>query len=144
VQTAVVGSCNHSWRGFFVQNNNAIILTGEKPVSVCRVAFEAYWKNKDNNVAAFAAEPCSSFRDLELQGIDVQAAFSPRTKKTALLNSIADDMGKTTSSLFFSLAFLYQTKGVIQDALKALKKNKKVFSYGISDHLVKGLEEGDP
>jgi hypothetical protein len=34
VKAAVCGSTNHSWRGFFVQNNNAIILRGDTPVKL--------------------------------------------------------------------------------------------------------------
>jgi phosphatidylserine/phosphatidylglycerophosphate/cardiolipin synthase-like enzyme len=57
-----------------------------------------------------------------------------------VLQSIADDISdNTTSSLFFSLAFLYQTKGAIQNAVKKIKKDNEIFSYGISDHAVKGL-----
>src|SRR6185503_6675948 len=57
--------------------------------------------------------------------------------------AIADDIGKKTeSSLFFSLAFLYQTPGAIQNAVKKIKKDDKIFSYGISDHLVKGIAGG--
>ena len=29
VQTVVCGSTNDSWRGFFVQNNNALVLQGK-------------------------------------------------------------------------------------------------------------------
>jgi len=58
-----------------------------------------------------------------------------------VLDTIAKDISSnTTSSLFFSLAFLYQTPGAIQKAVKAIQKDKKVFSYGISDHAVKELE----
>ena len=51
VQAAVCGSTNHSWRGFFVQNNNAIILRGKSAVKIFLAAFEAYWNNDD--VAGF-------------------------------------------------------------------------------------------
>ena len=53
-----------------------------------------------------------SWTDLGLDGIDAQVAFSPHATKNALLQTIADDIGEnTTSSLFYSLAFLYQTPG---------------------------------
>jgi hypothetical protein len=54
-----------------------------------------------------------------------------------VLATITGDIAGTTSSLFFSLAFPYQTKGPIQDAIKEIKKNDKIFSYGISDHKLK-------
>src|SRR6185436_18840507 len=34
VKAAVCGSTNHSWRGFFVQNNNAIVVRGEQPTKI--------------------------------------------------------------------------------------------------------------
>ena len=72
-------------------------------------------------------------------------AFSPHAKENALLESVADDIGtKTTSSLFYSLAFLYQTPGVMQDAIKKVSKSKKIFVYGISDRKVGGLDLQKP
>ena len=139
VQATVCGSTNHSWRGFFVQNNNAIILRGKAPVKLFRAAFEDYWANDD--VAGFSQTGSAKWNDIGLTGIDAQIGFSPRSKKNAVLATIADDIANTTSSLFFSLAFLYQTKGPIQDAIKQIKKDDKIFSYGISDHKVPGLEE---
>jgi phosphatidylserine/phosphatidylglycerophosphate/cardiolipin synthase-like enzyme len=138
VKAAVCGSTNHSWRGFFVQNNNAIILRGPSAARIFRQAFEDYWTH-ENNVADYCKTGSAAWNDLQLKGIDAQVGFSPRSKKNAVLKSIAEDIESTKSSLFFSLAFLYQTKGAIQDAIKKLKKNNAIFSYGISDHEVKGL-----
>lgn len=143
VQAAVCGSTNHSWRGFFVQNNNAIILRGKSAVKVFLAGFEDYWAN--NNVAGFSATKSANWNDLKLKGIKAQVGFSPRSKKNAVLQAIADDIAdNTTSSLFFSLAFLYQTPGAIQNAVKKIKKDKNIFSYGISDHAVKGLKDDEP
>ena len=50
----------------------------------------------------------------------------------------------TTSSLLFSLAFLYMTPGPIQDAIKQLQEENRIFSYGISDAAVRGLELTKP
>lgn len=141
-QAAVCGSTNHSWRGFFVQNNNAIILHGESVAKLFLAAFEDYWAN-ENNVAGFGKTTSAQWNDLGLKGIDAQIGFSPRAKKNAVLKEIAADIGKTSSSLFFSLAFLYQTPGPIQDAIKKIKSDNTIFSYGISDHKVKGLEEAE-
>lgn len=142
VQAAVCGSTNHSWRGFFVQNNNAIILRGKSVVDVFLAAFNAYWANDD--VAGFGETGSAIWNDLGLTNIDAQVGFSPRAKKNAVLQTIADDIGSTESSLFFSLAFLYQTPGAIRDAVQKVQEDHRVFSYGISDHQVKelqGLEE---
>src|SRR5439155_25671094 len=80
-----------------------------------------------------------------LKKIDAQIGFSPRSKKNAVLADIAKDIAKnTTSNLFFSLAFLYQTPGPIRDAIVEKQKQNKIFSYGISDHKVKGLDVAKP
>lgn len=138
VKAAVCGSTNHSWRGFFVQNNNAIVVRGEKPVKVFMDAFEHYKKHDTN---PFSQSSSANWNDLGLDGIDVKIGFSPRAESNAVLQTIADDITTTESSLFFSLAFLYQTPGAIQDAVKKVQADDTVFCYGISDHQVKGFEE---
>ncbi|HYW73255.1 MAG TPA: phospholipase D-like domain-containing protein [Pyrinomonadaceae bacterium] len=139
---AVVGSTNHSWRGFFVQNNNAIVLNGKDAVKLCMQAFDNYFAHDD--VAGFSGTDSAVWNDLKLKGIDAQINFSPRSDKNAVLQSIGDDVARTTSSLFFSLAFLYQTKGPIRDAIKKLQQEDKIFSYGISDREVGGLDVATP
>lgn len=137
VQAAVCGSTNHSWRGFFVQNNNAVVVRGRKPVKLFMTAFGDYWAN--DGVADFAKTASAVWNDLGVSGIDAQIGFSPRSKKNAVLQSIAKDVASAESSLFFSLAFLYQTPGAIRNAIKKIKKDRTVFSYGISDRAVKDL-----
>lgn len=140
VKAAVCGSTNHSWRGFFVQNNNAIVVRGEQPTKVFMDAFEDYWNN--DTVKAFGKTKSASFNKLELDGIDIQICFSPLSKENSVLQSIGDDVSKnTTSSLFFSLAFLSITPGAIKNALMKVKEDNKIFSYGIADKKVKGLSE---
>jgi phosphatidylserine/phosphatidylglycerophosphate/cardiolipin synthase-like enzyme len=142
VQACVCGSTNHSWRGFFVQNNNAIILRGATAVKIFMAAYDHYEAN--DTVAGFSGTGSAIWNDLKLKGIDAQVGFSPRSKQNAVLKTIADDVANnTTSSLFFSLAFLYQTPGPIRDAVKKIQKDATVFSYGISDHAVDGLSEED-
>jgi phosphatidylserine/phosphatidylglycerophosphate/cardiolipin synthase-like enzyme len=142
VKACVCGSTNHSWRGFFVQNNNAIILRGPAAVKIFMAAYDDYEAN--GSVAGFSGTGSAVWNDLKLKGIDAQVGFSPRSKQHAVLKTIADDIaGHTTSSLFFSLAFLYQTPGPIRDALKKVRKDGSVFSYGISDHAVDGLTDDD-
>jgi phosphatidylserine/phosphatidylglycerophosphate/cardiolipin synthase-like enzyme len=141
VQAAVCGSTNYSWRGFFVQNNNAIILRGKNVAKQFMAAFDDYWAN-DNSVTGFGKTTSAIWNKLGVSGIDADIGFSPRLKKNAVLDDIAKDIkNNTASSLFFSLAFLYQTPGAMQNAIKKIKSDKKVFSYGISDHKVKGLDE---
>ena len=66
-------------------------------------------------------------------------SFSPHTAGNARLKAIGDDIEtQTESSLFYSLAFLYQTKGAIRDAITKVTANPTRFVYGISDRKVGG------
>lgn len=142
VKAVVCGSTNFSWRGFFVQNNNAMVLRGASAVKPFLAAFEDYWSRKPN---AFGKAPSAEWSDLKLAGINARVAFSPHSESNAQLDTIAADIAdKTSSSLFYSLAFLYQTPGPIQDAIGKVSKKDGIFVYGISDRKVGGLDLQKP
>ena len=141
-QVVACGSTNFSWRAFFVQNNNAMILHGAGPVAAFAGAFDNYWSRPP---AAFGGTDSASWNVLGLDGIDAQVAFSPHASSNALLGSIGADIGtNTTSSLFYSLAFLYQTTGPILDAIQKVSSDDSIFVYGISDRKVGGLDLQKP
>jgi len=143
VQTVVFGSTNFSWRGFFVQSNNAMVLQGKKAVNVFRAAFDNYWTHDD--AGGFGITPSANWFSLGLTGINARVSFSPHAVNNALLAAIADDIGnKTKSNLFYSLAFLYQTPGPILDAIKKVTQDDSIFVYGISDRKVGGLDVQKP
>ncbi|CAN7208700.1 phospholipase D-like domain-containing protein [Mesorhizobium sp. LjRoot246] len=139
VKKAIGGSTNFSWRGFYVQSNNAMIFTGAAPVQVFREAFEDFWTE-----TGFATSRSASWRDLGIAGVDVKATFSPHAAANAQLDKIADDIDATKSSLLFSLAFLWQTPGAIRDAVARVRDNDARFVYGISDKKVGGLDVQKP
>ena len=142
VQVVACGSTNFSWRAFFVQNNNAMILHGATPVAAFSEAFDNYWSRQP---AAFGDTDSANWATLGLAGIDAQVAFSPHSPANALLDSIGNDIGtNTTSSLFYSLAFLYQTTGPILEAIKKVSGDDSIFVYGISDREVGGLDLQKP
>ncbi len=141
-KTVVCGSTNFSWRGTYVQSNNALIMHGESAIKPFKAAFDAYWSQEPKT---FGDTPSAEWIDLLLDGIDAKVAFSPHSSSNALLSQIADDIGNNTgSSLFYSLAFLYQTKGPILDAIKKVSENDDLFVYGISDRKVGGLDLQKP
>ncbi len=145
VKKVVCGSTNLSWRGFFVQANNAFVLTGQTAVDLFFAAFDNYFNGAKNDVKGFSAKPSADWNDLGLPGIDAKVAFSPHSAANAKLGSIATDIkSNTTSSLLYSLAFLYETPGVVRDAIKAVTADNKIFVYGISDKKVGGLDVQDP
>lgn len=125
-----------------MQNNNAIILHGSKAVEIFMAAYNSY--ENSETAASFSGTGSAVWNNLQLPGIDAQISFSPRSEVNALLGLIAADIANNiTSSLFFSLAFLYQTPGLILNAFQKIKKDTTIFSYGISDHAVDGLEDDD-
>jgi phosphatidylserine/phosphatidylglycerophosphate/cardiolipin synthase-like enzyme len=143
VKAVVCGSTNFTWRGFFVQSNNAIVLRGAGAIKPFLRAFDEYWRH--DRVAGFGQTASAKWSDLHLKGIKAKAAFSPHASANALLKVIADDIEhKTTSNLFYSLAFLAQTKGSIPDAIKKVSKRPKIFVYGMADKKVKGFDLRDP
>lgn len=143
VKAVVCGSTNFTWRGFFVQSNNAVVLRGKSASRPFLMAFDDYWNH--DTPAGFGMTDSARWTDLGLTGINALVTFSPHGESNALLHSIADDIGeKTASSLFYSLAFLYQTPGVIQDAIKKVSNDQAIFVYGISDRKVGGIDLQKP
>jgi phosphatidylserine/phosphatidylglycerophosphate/cardiolipin synthase-like enzyme len=141
--TVVCGSTNFSWRAFYVQNNNAVVLQGRNAVKRFLAAFNDYWDHGD--VAGFGKTASAKMSAFGFSGISTRAGFSPYAANNAMLTRIADDVsGKTTSNLFFSLAFLYQTPGAMLDAINRIAKNSKIFIYGISDREVGGIDVQKP
>jgi phosphatidylserine/phosphatidylglycerophosphate/cardiolipin synthase-like enzyme len=143
VKAVVCGSTNFTWRGFFVQSNNALVLQGENAIKPFREAFYNYWQF--SKPADFGDTGSANWISLGLKGIKAKVSFSPHLGLNALLQSIADDIGENTkSSLFYSLAFLFQTPGVIRDAIKKISSSDSIFVYGISDKKVGGLDLQKP
>ena len=140
---AVCGSTNFSWRGFYVQNNNAVVLTGKSAVAPFVDAFEHYW-DTPTGAANFRDHGPTGWSPLGLAGIDADVTFSPHGDSVAE-DQLADDIGKhTTSSLLYSLAFLAQTKGVITDAIKKITHDGTTFVFGMADRTVGGIDLQTP
>jgi len=136
IQKVVFGSTNFSWRGFYVQANNAMVVEGGKAVKLAREAFDNYFDNEKT----FGTTASAGLVDLGLKNIDAKVAFSPHAKANSLLKMIGDDISNnTTSCLFYSLAFFAITPGVIKEAIKKVTRNKNIFVYGISDKEAGGI-----
>lgn len=138
----VCGSTNFSWRGFYVQNNSAVVLQGEKAVRPFLTAFEQYWAS--NSAKKFGVSPAAEWADLGLDKIDAKVAFSPHGPANQLLATIGADIEHTTSSLFYSLAFLAQTEGPIRNAVKKVTEDAGIFVFGMADKEVGGIEMRTP
>ncbi|MBB5638271.1 phosphatidylserine/phosphatidylglycerophosphate/cardiolipin synthase-like enzyme [Pedobacter cryoconitis] len=98
--------------------------------------------------SGFAATGSAHWNDLHLPNVKAKIGFSPHNADNALLQDIAKDIAQTTSTLLYSLAFLYQTPGVIINSIKKETEDHNIFVYGISDKSVGGLDlqkpDGDP
>lgn len=141
-RVAVCGSTNFSWRGFYVQANNALVVRGANAIKPFLAAFDAYWANEPKQ---FGATAPAQWSDLKVADIDARVAFSPHAASNALLATVAADIAdKTASSLFYSLAFLYQTPGPVRDAIDKVTNKDGVFVYGISDRKVGGIDLQKP
>ena len=142
-KVVVCGSTNYTWRGFFVQNNNAVVLRGAKAIKPFLEAFDEYMAH--DSVTGFGKTASAKFTSLGLNGINAKVAFSPHADDNALMQAIADDIRtKTTSNLFYSLAFLAQTKGSIREAIRKVSKDADIFVYGMADRKIGGFDLQDP
>ena len=141
VQKVLCGSTNFSWRGLYVQANNAVVLQGRKAVRLYTAAFESY--HAPGTVADFSGSASASWQPLGLKGIDAQVAFSPHSSANAVLTGIGQDIASTTSSLFYSLAFLAQTPGVVKDAITKVSRSTR-FVYGMADRALGGIVLNTP
>lgn len=137
VKAAVCGSTNFTWRGFYVQSNNAVIVRGDSAIAPFLQAFENYWNN--GSVSEFGKTDSALWNDLNIPEIDAKVSFSPHNKMNSLLDDIASDISKTKSSLFYSLAFLSQTGGSLKEKIVEILDSENVFVYGISDKKMGGL-----
>jgi hypothetical protein len=138
----VCGSTNFTWRGLYVQANNAIVLRGERAARVFREAFASYWNN--DSVAGFGTLDSTRWRDLGLAGLDARVTFSPHAAANARLGSVAADLSSATSSVFYSLAFINQTNGAVRDAIKLVTEKPSVFVYGMADRRIGGINLQSP
>jgi hypothetical protein len=136
-QTVVYGSTNFTWRGLYVQSNNAVIVDSKKAVSDYFKAFDAYF-DADSAKDFEATKWSAGWIPLGIPGLTAKVAYSPHAKTSDVLASIGKDIAKAKSSVFFSLAFLGQmTKGPIGPALGRAIKSKTVHALGIADARVK-------
>ncbi|MCF0072890.1 phospholipase D-like domain-containing protein [Dyadobacter sp. CY261] len=139
VKVAVGGSTNFSWRGFYIQANNALFVYGAQAIKPFEDAFDQYWLS--DSVSEFGQHGAATWTALGLADVDAQVTFSPHSQNNAVLNWVANDISNhVSSSLLFSIAFLYQTPGAIKNAVIKVTADSTKFVYGMSDKKVGGIE----
>jgi phosphatidylserine/phosphatidylglycerophosphate/cardiolipin synthase-like enzyme len=68
----VFGSTNLSWRGLYVQANNAFVVEGKKPVDLALAAFDNYFDNEDD----FPDTDSAALTNLGLNNIEAKYPIS--------------------------------------------------------------------
>lgn len=136
INKVVYGSTNFTWRGFYVQSNNAVIVNSASAADDFFTFFDLYASAK--GAKAFkACEAATGWHSLGIPGLKAQVGYSPRWDVNDLLAKVGKDIGKAKSNIFFSLAFLGQmTKGPVGPALGKKLQSKNVFTLGIADKRV--------
>ena len=127
------GSTNFSFRGLYIQANNALVFYAPEAAALFERVFDLAFKDP----SSFATDPISTqWHLVQVPGKPlVHFCFSPHADTGLSLNPLGAAIDQATSSVFFSIAFLYQTKsGPTREAVDRLM-HKNVFSYGISDKL---------
>jgi hypothetical protein len=135
------GSTNFSFRGLYIQANNAVVFYATEAAELFEREFELAFRHPEK----FTKDPLSQkWHLVQVDGkAPVHLCFSPHAQPSLSLNPIGGAIDQASSSVFFSIAFLNQIKsGPTREAIDRLM-TKQVFSYGISDK-VGGLEIKKP
>lgn len=126
------GSTNFSYRGIYIQANNVIVFDNEEVAKLFNQMFEISWDNPDdfsNNDFA------KKWHAITKNGLPkMEFCFSPHKDSNLSMIKLADVINNCKESLFYSIAFLYQTKkGPVLPALMAVEQNPNILNYGTSD-----------
>jgi phosphatidylserine/phosphatidylglycerophosphate/cardiolipin synthase-like enzyme len=147
VQKVLFGSTNFSFRGIYIQANNALVVYDPKTAQLFEKVFALAFEN------AGTPKPQSWFETnaISKQWFDasepgkpsLKFCFSPHANSNLSMNPVGKAISSAQSSVFFSIAFLNQIKsGPVRSGINKLMKSR-VFSYGISDK-AGGLEVYKP
>jgi phosphatidylserine/phosphatidylglycerophosphate/cardiolipin synthase-like enzyme len=125
------GSTNFSFRGIYIQANNALVFRAPEAAALFEEVFDLAFTNPKS----FKSNPLATqWHLVQIEGKPpVHFCFSPHTNSNLSLNPAGAAIDQATSSVLFCIAFLNQAKGgAVREAIDALE-DKNVFSYGISD-----------
>jgi phosphatidylserine/phosphatidylglycerophosphate/cardiolipin synthase-like enzyme len=125
------GSTNFSFRGIYIQANNAVVFYAPEVAELFEGEFELAFRTPGK----FEDDPLAQkWHLIQVDGRPpVHFCFSPHTEPSLSLNPIGSAIDQASSSVFYSIAFLNQIKsGPTREAIDRLM-TKQVFSYGISD-----------
>jgi phosphatidylserine/phosphatidylglycerophosphate/cardiolipin synthase-like enzyme len=130
-QKVLLGSTNFSFRGIYIQANNALVFRSPEAAGLFEEVFELAFSNPKG----FNAQPIAQqWHLVQVEGKPpVHFCFSPHKDADLSLSPVGAAIDQATSSVFFVIAFLNQAKtGALREAVDRLE-GKSVFSYGVSD-----------
>lgn len=127
----LAGSTNFSFRGIYIQANNALVFTDPAVARLFGEVFEASFSQPKSFSASLLA---AKWHLVAVPGKPpVRFCFSPHKAMDLSLNPVRGAIEQATSSVFYSVAFLNQIKsGPTKEAFDRLIA-RPIFSYGISD-----------
>lgn len=130
------GSTNFSFRGLYIQANNALVVHDTSAAQLFEDVFSLAFDHAGTSPKTwFEKTPtATAWHAVTVAGKPPLAfCFSPHADTDLSMKPVGDDITAATSSVFFSIAFLSQTtSGPVRKAIDALMTSP-LFSYGISD-----------
>jgi len=130
-ERVLFGSTNFSFRGLYIQANNALVFQSRDVAALFEEIFELAFAGADK----FKKQPVASQWQV-VNAADYPAlhfCFSPHSSADLSLNPVGAAIDQASSAVLFCIAFLNQaTSGAVREAVDRLQA-KSVFSYGISD-----------
>jgi phosphatidylserine/phosphatidylglycerophosphate/cardiolipin synthase-like enzyme len=135
-QKVLFGSTNFSFRGVYIQANNALVAYAPQAAQLFKQYFELALANAGKPAKKWYETEAMSQKWLPVTIAgkpSLKFCFSPHDDSDLSMKPVGQAIAGAKSSVFFSIAFLYQTKsGPVRQAIDKLMKSN-VFSYGISD-----------
>jgi hypothetical protein len=126
-----LGSTNFTYRGLYIQSNNALVFKHPEVAGLMARVFEAGFNDPDGFSTTDLAKKWHTVTSP--QGSAFHFCFSPHDKTDLSLNPIGAAIDQASSSVMFAVAFLNQAKsGAARKSIDRLME-RPVFSYGISD-----------
>jgi hypothetical protein len=137
----LAGSTNFSFRGFYIQANNALVFDSTTVADLFGHVFDEAFADPDGFKATELAGKWHLVSNPQQPPIRV--CFSPHKSSDLSLNPVRGAIDGATSAVLYAVAFLNQIKsGPTKEALDRLMK-RPVFSYGVADK-ASGLEVRKP
>lgn len=127
----LTGSTNFSWSGLYLQSNHMVKISGNEAVTIFSNAFDQYFESK--SAKDFEDSGFTSWFDLKKGNLDIKVTFSPHNSQTAVLESLSKDICSAKSNVFYSIAFLAQTGGLVTEAINTVVNSDTIYASGISN-----------